>query len=264
MQATMFKTDLTFRRFLDTFVPGFITTIFIWYIIIRPYFNDYFPSIIDESSTELKIIIILVISIFIGLIINHFSDFAVAFLYPRKNTEKNDRNLEKMRNYFYYKILKREIIDPREKAIIRVLNSSRKEIFIELLQNWIYTNPNRLKRKKEEKIIAHQHICARLRSLNDLSNKEYYAILSEVNFIASLTLSFSLLFFFSLILIILYFIPNIDNAIEFKSMLPIFILITLLLGSLIHALRRRFRLFSNQVIVLAIHFYSEDKKMYKK
>ena len=41
----MIKSEFTFRRFLDTFVPGFIVVIAIWYLY-KPYINKFFPTIV--------------------------------------------------------------------------------------------------------------------------------------------------------------------------------------------------------------------------
>src|SRR5687767_13391641 len=95
----MFQSDFNFRRFLDTFVPGFIVALSAWYLY-KPYINKYFPTIAFDSSNsdfsnEIKIIGLIVISFFLGILINHFSDITIALLYPDTISGKSKRPLKK-------------------------------------------------------------------------------------------------------------------------------------------------------------------------
>lgn len=90
------KTDFTIRRFIDTLVPGFIVITSLWYLY-RPYINKYFPLIafapsqegLFEVSNELKLVLILIASVFTGVIVNHFADVPVALMYKRDDKNNN-------------------------------------------------------------------------------------------------------------------------------------------------------------------------------
>ena len=262
----MINMSLNFKRFLDTFVPGFILTIFIWYAY-RPYINLYFPTIAFDSMDwtfphEIKIIILLVLSFFLGILINHFSDITLALLYPNNDSEKSKRPFKRLASSFFGIISWSNNDDPRIYSIKRYLRSERKKVMIELLENWCMSNEELLKSDVNEYIISHQHLCTRLRTLKGESEKICNDSLAEVSFASSLLTSILIIFPLTIIVIFLNNFSGIDfnMALMSNSTLIIFLFIEYLLACLFcFSLKRRFRHFSSQIITIAIHFYEETK-----
>ncbi len=214
----MIKSDFSLRRFIDTFVPGFVVVIGIWYLY-KPYFNKYFPVIAFDPakdfftiSNELKLVLILIASVFAGVIVNHFADVPVAFIYKHYN-DKEDcfdklkwlaKLKYKMTSLLGYCLLFRFFIskDPRKKAMDRYAVSARKESFNKMINDWTNTTLSQMKKRNEE-VIVHQHICARVRTLTPFSSKLYSDCYAEVIFASALQVSLTILFIATAFLLIL-------------------------------------------------------------
>jgi len=261
--------SFNFRRLLDTFVPGFIVVISIWYLF-KPIINKYFPTIafdpeINSNYGDLKIIILIVLSLFVGIIINHFSDIPISLLFPNQNSEKKKRIFKRIAQTLFGIISWNNNDDPRVYSIDRYLNSNRKEIFIKMLKEWGFSDQKKLKNNKEEHIIAHQHISTRLKTLNKLSHSIYKNNLEEVYFSSSLFTAVSVIFFLSIVAYIInsFFVENFTSNIKFikdKTLLGIIVFNYFLLIILSYSLKRRFRHFSSQTLTIALHFFDKIKK----
>ena len=266
----MLKTDFTFRRFLDTFVPGFILVISTWYLY-KPYFNKYFPTIAFDSSTEsdlfsseIKLAVLLVASIFVGILINHFSDISVALLYPNYYNEKRKRTLKRFAVASFSLLSFDYNDDPRVSSVHRYLTSNRKDIFQKMLKEWAYTDIDKVE-NTEEAIIAHQHICTRVRTLNLFTEKLFNNCLAEVSFSASILMSLMMLFPITLLLLLLNCLftsifPDINFSIKFIDnwvLILILIIEYILMILMTFSLKRRFRHFSSQILTLSIHIFME-------
>jgi len=260
--------NFSFKRFLDTFVPGFMVTIFVWYAY-RPYINLYFPSIAFDSadltfSNEVKIIFLLVLSFFLGILINHFSDSTLALIYPHNDSEKSKRPFKRLASFFFGLISWNNNDDPRIYSLKRYLKSNRKKVVLELLEDWCMTNEDLLNSDVNEYIISHQHLGVRLRALKSESEKIFNDSLAEVNFAASLLTSMLIIFPLTIIVLVLNNFSNITTNMAFmnNSTLIIFLILEYVVSCLFcFSLVRRFRHFSSQIITIAIHFYEESKKM---
>lgn len=281
-KSKMIKSEFTFRKFFDTFVPGFVVVFGLWYLY-KPYINKYFPLIAFDPlqlndntavSNELKLILILIASIFLGIIINHFSDIPVALMYKYKDSKKNALKLtgsDKLKYYFIRCIGVLLILrlfvknDPRKIAMIRYSNSRRRNIFNSMLSDWCNSNINTMLKNNEE-ITLHQHICVKIRTLTPFSLKLFDDCYSEVIFASSLQLSNMIIFCLTLVLLLLNlyhdfydissqlslkFIEN-TNLIFLLGFEFIFLFITT------YSVMRSFRHFSNQILTIAFHLYNNS------
>lgn len=267
----MIRSDFNFRRFLDTFVPGFIVGIATWYLF-KPIINRYFPTIAFDAvnadfSNEIKILGLLVISFFLGILINHFSDVTVALIYPNSISEKSKRPFKRIAVLMFGLISWSNNEDPRIYAINRYLHSRRKDNFLLMLQKWAFTTEKFIENNSEECIVTHQHICTRLRALSPESEKIFTDCIEEVKFSASLLTSITVLFPLTLISLISNNVfltlsqPKMDlKFLDNATITTLLILEFILMILLSYSLRRRFRHFSSQILTIALHFFDQSER----
>lgn len=280
----MIKSDFTFRRFIDTFVPGFVVVIGLWYLY-KPYFNKYFPVIAYDPanigptfandlfamSNELKLILVLIASVFIGVIVNHFADLPIACIYKHYEMKANmegRKYIIKAKAHIISVLgcllLFRFIIsdDPRRPAINRYIKSSRRDSFCSMVHEWTKTTISEMKNKKDE-VIVHQHICYRIRTINPFTSKLYDDCYSEVIFASSLQVALIILFIATLLLLGLNIYhdtcdPESELTLNFianKNLIIILILEYALILVVTYSLVRSFRHFSSKVLAIAYQIY---------
>lgn len=270
----MIKSEFTFRRFLDTFVPGFIVVIAIWYLY-KPYINKFFPTIVLDPtpntnnimafSSEMKLVVLLIISIFVGILVNHFADIPVAFMYKHPSNKRHNiikhALISFMGRFLIYRFF--AMTDPRVVAIDRYMQSKRSGLFNKMLKKWIGSNCSKLKDNDEEKIIIHQHLCTRLRIINPFTEKIYNGCYSEVIFASSTLMSLIIIFISTLILLALNIYHDLYDIasdfslkfIETRHIILILILEYALLLIMTYSVIRTFRHFSSQIITLTFHVF---------
>jgi len=227
----------------------------------------YFPNIAFDDpsnqtfSSELKLVIFLIVAISLGIIINHMSDIAVELNYITTSTSRKSINsFKKIAKTVFWVFSFHKSKDERVKIIKRYLASSRRGQFLEMAENWAWTTEERLSRD-EEIIIMHQHICSRIRVISKQTEALYEGFFSEVAFVSSLFTTFFLLVIIALITIPINYIIVLDRGkhFEFSIFIP-FILLTYFFAVVFnYSLRRRFRHFCSQVITMALHIYDQEK-----
>lgn len=261
---------LTFKRLLDTFVPGFIVVFGIWYLF-RSYLQKYFPTIAfdagnDSFSSELKLIAFLTIVLFFGILINHLSDISIALIYESHDNTKDKslRPFKKTAKSIFGFFVFSKYQDPRVHAIDRYLVSSRKELFTDLIKDWTGIDKEQLESEKE-KIVTHQHLCIRLKLISELTEKNLDDAFSEVAFSASLFTAFFMTFFITVIAIIFNYTFPIELKIIEVHLLYILLLIEYLICILLnYSLRRRFRHFCSQIVTICLNQYLIERYSLKK
>lgn len=261
----MIKPNISFDRFLSTFMPGGVLVVGIWYLH-RPFLLKYFPYVASEvgeggANVGIKTLIFIVAATCSGVIINHFADLAiVALVIDGAENEKSDRILRKLFRLIFRIFSIKVEPDPRIKAVNRYLDSDRKEVFLEMMKDWSWTNENKLQLPNEA-ISSHQHLMTRLNTLSDRSRsivQETY--MHDVLFPTSLFTVLSFLFPVSL----LSFLTTSLSASEEIKVHPYPILISLsviiyFLGVIsAYSVKRRFRHFCSHLITIALHSYDID------
>lgn len=277
----MIKSEFTFRKFFDTFVPGFVVVFGIWYLY-KPYINKYFPLIAFNPllqndttavSNELKLVLILIASVFLGIVVNHFSDIPVALLYKYKDgkivSKETCTDKWKRRcicfcgNCMILRLFVKN--DPRKIAMARYSMSRRKNIFNSMLSDWCNSDVNTML-KNDEEIILHQHLCVKIRTLTPFLSKLFNDCYSEVIFASSLQLSNMIIFLLTFFLLLLnlyhdFFDINSQLSLKFiENTSLVFLLVIEFIFLLIttYSVMRSFRHFSNQILTIAFHVYKNS------
>jgi len=261
----MLTSTLPLRKFLDTFVPGFILQMGIWFLY-RPYLLKYFPNFEfhdsnQNFSAEVNLIVFLMLAISLGMIINHMSDIAVKLNYMSKNHQRRTFNLlERMAKYFFFVFTFGHNKDERIETIKRYLSSGRKDTFLKMCSDWAWTDENKMSNAKEI-ITVHQHICSRIRIVSKQSEAIYEGLFAEVAFVSSLFTTFFLLFMGSLLSIPINYFSTSGKLKHFDlSVILPFLALTYIFCVLFnYSLRRRFRNFCSQAMTIALHIYSQSE-----
>jgi len=267
----MVNSKFPLRRFLDTFVPGFILQLGIWYLY-RPLLLKYFPNIavFDDPnnqafSSEIRLAIFLILAISFGIVINHMSDITIALNYL--NSEKSNKSINWLKKWCkkaFYIFTFHKVKDERVETIRRYLHSNRKNEFLKMAEDWAWIKHGNLKQEREL-IILHQHICSRIRVISNQTESLYQGFFSEVAFAASLFTTFALLLIISLIAIPIYYLSDFEKAKHFGLSVHIpFIMLMYACAVLSnYSLRRRFRQFCSQVITISLHIHANERRQPK-
>ena len=262
----MLKSDITFDRFLTTFVPGaaFVSGVF---YMNRPILTRYFPYVAgyatqtteDTLGPEARIILFSLAAICMGVIFDHLSDLAIIFVaegeHGSGSPQKRRLWARRLNRLFFSKPLP----DPRRRVLDRYLKSNRREDFLKLVRCWGLSDAEEVQEKGQAGIV-HQHILVRLRTSSPHHYSLYREIYAPLASAASFHCALSALLI-AAVVSALYapFIVNVVRIHTYGSY--IFFVVAAYLGMFLtyYNLRRKVRHFFSQSITLALHaFCSHD------
>ncbi len=263
----MIKPVVPYDRFLSIFMPGGVFVVAVWYLH-RPFLLKYFPYIASEvgeggATGGIKTLIFIIAATCFGIFINYFADIAVvAIVYDDAESKKAERKARRFLRTIYRIFSIKVEPDPRTNAILRYLDSDKKEQFIKMMEDWTWTNEEKL-RNPNGAILAHQHIMSRMNALSDRSRNVVQEIyMHNVLFPASL---FTVTSFLLPITLASFFTSYIVGTEEIKVH-PTHVLIVLCFlvycfGVITaYSVKRRFKHFCSHLITIALHFYYQDNK----
>jgi hypothetical protein len=259
------KTDITFERFLNTFVPGAVFVFGLFYFH-RPLLLKYFPYVAgysgqipaDTLGPETRILLFSIAAICVGVMFDQLSDAAIAAVVaveddtdrPRRKTRKIVRE---MNQFFVFRL----VPDLRELVLERYLSSPRRGPFTRMMKNWGLGAEAEVESAKPEKAaIVHQHILMHLRTLSEHHHALFREMYSPLSSAAALYCSFIALFGCAILAPFSAMYVAGDLRVH-KIGVYVFLIVLAYGGAVLtgYNLKRRIRHFFSQAITMALHAY---------
>lgn len=259
----MLKSDVTFDRFLTTFVPGAVFVSGAFYMH-RPILIKYFPFIAgyatqlpeDTLGPEARIILFSLAALCMGVIFDQLSDMAIIAVVEGEC----DANRPRQRWRSWARWLNRFFIinplaDSRRVILDRYLKSNRREAFLRMAQRWAFASAEEIQETGRAAVI-HQHILLRLRTLSQHHQSLYREIYAPLASSAALYCALVALFGVSLLA------PVTGESVKesIRAHAPgtyIFFIFSTYFGAFLTAynLKRRIRHFFSQAMTLALQSF---------
>ena len=178
----MLKSDVTFDRFLTTFMPGaaFVSGVF---YMNRPVLTKYFPYVAgyaaqpsgDTLGPEARIILFSLAAICAGVVFDHLSDLAIISVVEGEHGSGQPQKRRLWARRVNRIFFSRPLPDPRRRVLDRYLKSKRRDNFIEMLRSWGLSDADEIQERGQAGIV-HQHILTRLRA----SSHHHYSLYREI------------------------------------------------------------------------------------
>lgn len=264
---SMLSPDITFNRFLSSFVPGAVF-VFGSFYLHRPLLLRYFPYISgyaagqsgDTLSPEARILLFSMAAVCMGVIFDQLSDAAVVSAISGEDDVKPRRWLRTLFRWLSRPFVLRPVSDSRRFVLNRYLSSQRREAFLRMVESWAFSSESEIQEPGKAPIV-HQHLLARLRVVSEHCQALYREVQAPLSSAASLHSSFVALFFVALASPLSA--RHVEDTIRVHNTSVYVCLIVLVyLGAVVTAynLKRRIRNFYSQTITLSLHaFCTEDK-----
>jgi hypothetical protein len=265
----MLKPDITFDRFLSTFVPGAVF-VFGSFYLHRPLLLRYFPYLAgyaagqtgDTLSPESRILLFSIAAVCVGAIFDQLSDAAIVSVMSGEEDIKPRREFRTFFRWLNRLFVLKPLSDSRRFVFVRYLESPRKTEILQLAKQWAFSGESEI-REQGKAPIVHQHILVHLRLLSEHSYVLYRELYAPLSSAASLHSSLVALFFVALLSP--FSADYVANMIRVHSLGVYLVLILMIyLGAIVTAynLKRRIRNFYSQSLTLALHaFLNEEGKL---
>lgn len=262
----MLKSDVTFDRFVTTFVPGALFVSGAFYMH-RPILIKYFPFIAgyatqvpdDTLGPQARIILFSLAAICMGVIFDQLSDLAVIAVVTGEHDaarpcQRRRTMARRLNLLFTFKALS----DARRIVIERYLASNRREAFLKMAKTWAFSDAQEIQEKGRAGII-HQHILLRLRSLSQHHYSLYREIYAPLASAATLYCALAGLFVVSLGSPISALFVT-DQIKVYSWGTYVFFFLSAYAGVVLTAynLKRRVRHFFSQSLTLAFHAFCAE------
>lgn len=257
------KPELSLERFLEVLAPGTIFCLGAWYAH-RPILSKYFPTIASfagsseaDAGISSKAAAFLLITLVSGFLFKSCSDVALVLVFrDRSMTDKSKRMHRRLAYKVAWLLGMSSDDDPRVNGVRRYLESHRAKLFLAMVAEWAHTDSEQLK-SDGEKVVVHQHLVARLRTLSSESRSVLEGALQPVHIFSSLHIALcSLAGVVALGFVTNYFssksVPS--HSISDLTILLLTVIVCAWLTA--YVLRRSVRQFAASVLTYALHFYA--------
>jgi hypothetical protein len=254
--------DFKVDRFVDQFVIGSLVFLGAWYLH-RPFLHKYFPNLAADPASrapaqfdsQVAIALFIVASVVVGVLLTHTADVAIVASFIREPTGKLDRSHRRWLRAFARPFTLMPALDPRVSVVARYRDSPRGQVFLRMLQDWSMSTSEGIQRP-DEAILAHEHLVAHLRTMNEHTRAAVEEAYAPVMFAGALFLAFCALVVISALSF--WTAPLVS---ELRKVQPTAVRVVttvfLYIGAVMtgYSLRRRFRDFCNGIVTTALHFY---------